>query len=506
MVDINIRDIVRVADPEFNEWVGRQGVVIDISEPFACVVFPFGEKPFMGNNLLGGIKSNRGLFIDITHLDKITIGEDNMSEKKVVKVLAVNDEYKLALIEWEDRPFVVNLSDLSRFKIACSVCGELHDFDDLGATEHNGYICETCRASFVQCPDCGKWVPESEMKDVGGHHICAKCATQYKQCSACGEWHKKSDMRVVDGQWYCQSCLHAAVEEGEILQCSNCGDYHHADQMETDEESGEVWCHPCFGERYTDYIHGYHGSRDPRFISLGSNRGNPLSKNIYIGVEHEVPNVGRNGYLAKKLTDMFSRKVETDSSVHDGMEIISDAMTFKYWKQTQDLDKYMDILNKEGLSPDDSSGIHVHISNAPLGKDAVAEIGVFVMTHYADCLKFGRRNPDRCGYCEQHSVDGLSTNGILDRLARHCSAVNLSNSSNLELRFFKTTNEASHMWAIIEFAHALSLTAKSGKSNFGWDDIREVAVEDGNCEHFIAELDADFESPQVNGYDYTQVG
>lgn len=416
-------------------------------------------------------------------------------------VLAVDKTYGFAAIvpegKTEEELLVIDLEDIMDDEVPCGDCGSIHKIGDMERAD-NKFICKDCLEDYVACDDCGELHRVDDMTTTADDKVvCKTCLdNNYIFCESCEKYYPNDQMTEVDGDWYCEGCLEQLCDNGDIARCAYCEEWHYTDDMEW--MGDEYCCDSCYNSRGSDYINDYHDGRPFRFKSLNSDVSYPKSGNMYIGVEHELSNVGEDNIeLAETLVDDYDRVCECDSSINDGFEVISDALTFAYWKKYEDLHSYMDECKGAGLYPDDSSGIHVHLSRDPLSDEAVEEMALFVMNNYMKCIKFGRRQPslNALHYCQHKNFRYLSD------LQSHYCAVNLEESSNIELRFFQTTDDADHMWAIIEFCHCLAEVCKEEKE-ITWEMLRDFAVADGECEHFIEELDNDFECDEIDGWNY----
>ena len=388
----------------------------------------------------------------------------------------------------------------------CPHCGEEHtvkEFIQIG----EDMLCPDCfdEADYFKCDSCGEYHQIEELEEMDGRSLCKDCFhREYFICDNCGAIEPKSECTYVGDGAYCQDCVDQLLNEGEFIVCARCDEVLPAEDAY--EFDGDYYCRSCYDEvteeEYGNSIVDYHCNRPFRFKSLASNVDYPKKGNLYLGLEHELSGVGYHNYeLASSLVNNYNRICEHDSSINNGFEVISDALTFAYWKKHEDLQGYMDTINRlSDFDPDDSSGIHVHISRGPLSDNAVIEMAWFVMQHYDDCIKFGRRDPDECEYCER--VMRSDKEDLWDYATGHGVAVNLEHSSNLELRFFKTTDDVDHLWAILEFSYALAMVAKGGVIDIEWSDIRKFCEEDGNEEHFLSELNNGFDCEENEYYDY----
>lgn len=431
---------------------------------------------------------------------------------KVIDLMYLNIGTSLAIVRAKSKkngkvlPVVVSIEDIISCYFKCSICGSLRSISEV-VTYKSTPICQECKDTrFVICEDCGDLIPKRDAIILNGRQLCSNCTSHYKQCSSCGVWFKIVDMETVgmnDGLYthVCNDCLQKGISGGSIGQCSICGEYFYKFYLSTIGE--ELYCDECITNKL---IPAYHCSRPPLFYSLNSKKEAPLRKNLYLGIEVEMSCVGSgNGALAKKILELGYLKCEHDSSIYNGFEVISDAMTLPFWQKNSggfsSLSKAIEAAKEEGFREHPSSGIHVHFNNGLLTYDQLVNIGVFIMTHYCDCIRFGRRNPDELKYCEY--CDHLEI--LTTTCTGHDWAINYDNPKHTELRFFATSTDKEHIKAILEFTYALCKTAMGKNSTFNWSDIKKTAKESGICPHFLRELNNNFESAEIENYDYTHI-
>lgn len=432
---------------------------------------------------------------------------------KIVDLISLDLDMGLAVIKGKSKkagkilPVTLNLEDLEGYAFKCSVCGEIHPISEVCQYECKP-ICEACQENrFATCQDCGKLIPKDLVKIVNGKQVCTDCYLRYRECSSCGEWHRIEDTEIVfygdNYDAYCKSCFKELLDNGSVGECSSCGDYFYKNELT--KIDGALYCEECSAYAL---IAPYHQSRPPKFYSINSECNFPLPKNLYIGMEVELSGVGtQNGGLAHKIVNCNYLKCEHDSSIFNGFEIISDAMTLPFWQKNQggfvSLSKAIELAKKDGFVEHPSSGIHVHFSNTPLTQEQLVNIGVFIMSHYCDCIRFGRRNPDELFYCGYYNPNGITP--IISMCSTHDYAINFGNKLHTELRFFATSTNTEHIKAILEFTYALCKTAMTVNDTFGWEDIKKVAEKSGKCPHFLKELQNNFESEEIKQYIYTQI-
>lgn len=426
---------------------------------------------------------------------------------------------------------------------------EYFDIVDSSCNLHNGYRLDRDWSFWVDgdcleriidhhilCPTCGKFVRPDDLKILGWSLVCPNCAndtviswvsgetiprrvareihthegTKYVYWSEWAdeiiypeddpEYAYKEGVMAVNGSYFTEAYVNEKLESGEFVKCSRCGGIFPAsDVVETDGR--EYVCHNCMG----NYIGSYHSSPSTIFTSSDKTSSLLFGNEPFFGVEHEIAYVGsRNNKLAYTLTNKFNRHCEHDSSVPKGFEVISQPMTFDRWKN-ENMAEYMALLKENDYGDSDETGIHVHISTQNLNKHGIAEICQFVYENYNTLIKFGRRNPDVTGYFQYVNLTDpfLNDEYIIDvNNSSRYHAVNTLHldEKNIELRFFASTVDESHFWAILEFCYCLEKSAEKGSVN--WGTITEIAEEDGRCENFLKEVNNKFDNDWTDKYNY----
>jgi len=351
------------------------------------------------------------------------------------------------------------------------------------------------------CSDCGDFIPAGNKVVIQGMVLCSGCSWNYIPCTKCGEIHnKKVDMEFVDGSYICHKCIE---KDDSIQLCDSCGEFTHVDNLS--KVDGRYICHECLHVIYRECIKEYHLSRSVQYYSTPykSDTRRKTTK-LYLGMELEMPFIGKdNGELAYSILKNPYLKIEKDTSIKDGFEVISDAMTLEVWQKEgfKSIGNAVSLAKKEGFKEHFSSGIHVHFHNEPFTPEQLKNIGAFVMLHYIDCIRFGRRDPLHLDFCE--SID--DTGSIMEDCRGHRMAVNFEHPLHTELRFFATSTDLNHIQAILEFVYCLCMTALRVNKLFEWEDLYQTAKSSGICPHFIKEYENNFNCKEIEGYDYTQV-
>ena len=375
----------------------------------------------------------------------------------------------------------------------CPECGEY-----IYATDNTDELFWFCTKVYhhdcgTKCNDCGDWYPNSYLNEMGdGTLVCDDClADNWEICRDCETYHLREDMyEGDDGNYFCEECA------SQYPHCENCDRVIvWSDNVDT---RGYHYCDECQADGYgyweSDAVSDYHDGRDSIFISTGSTHTSPYRSNSYMGLELEFENLSTD-FAEYCLPEQF--KAENDCSVEGGYELISDAMTFKYWKRDINIDELVSNIVDYGGRSGISAGIHLNISTHNMMPSQQAEIIRFVYENWDSLIKFGRR-PDSVGDYYRRPPECLDSDySLIGQCSYHSCGTNTSHTGRMELRFFNSSVDANHIWAILEFGHCIMEIVKACEA-LTWNSIIEYAKKDGDCEHLITEYENNFESEERN--------
>ena len=117
----------------------------------------------------------------------------------------------------------------------CSVCGALHNMDELRKTTQGALICTDCIREhadlYVECDDChivhikynhfdgSDDEVRADVTEVGNRTVCNVCLERrYVRCEGCGEYVLKRDALEIDNTIVCPTC-----SEDNFATCDACG-------------------------------------------------------------------------------------------------------------------------------------------------------------------------------------------------------------------------------------------------------------------------------------------
>lgn len=292
----------------------------------------------------------------------------------------------------------------------------------------------------------------------------------------------------------------------ETKNCYNCGCTTHVNE-------GVQWgryfyCDSCFKDLKC-CIDGYHSPSVS--LSMKKSSSDLEDEKLHIGIELEVTKDAR-GYLSRSNhidALFFIRKnykklglnIESDSSIGDGFEIITQPMTYKYIKENEN--KFKDILtylSENGYYSHDKGkcGLHIHVSKSALGdtdeeiQQTIEKIMLFVETYRPKVETFSRRkhqqyscyNAYTVPYHKERCVDNFQDeyykSGKLlyeinkNDLIGHSSVVNTDTSTGItiEFRMFRGTLRYETFMATIEFINNLVHVCKENMvSKISWNKV-----------------------------------
>lgn len=292
----------------------------------------------------------------------------------------------------------------------------------------------------------------------------------------------------------------------ETKNCYTCGCTTHVNE-------GVQWgryfyCDSCFKDLKC-CIDGYHSPSVA--LSMKKSSNDLENEKLYIGVELEVTKDAR-GYLTRSNhidALFFIRKnykelglnIESDSSIGDGFEIVTQPMTYKYIKENEN--KFKEILtylSENGYYSHDKGkcGLHIHVSKDALGdteeeiQQTIEKIMLFVETYRPKVETFSRRkhqqyscyNAYTIPYHKERCVDNFQdeyykSGKLLYEINKndcigHSSVVNTATSTGvtIEFRMFRGTLRYETFMATIEFINNLVHVCKENMtSKISWNKV-----------------------------------
>lgn len=295
----------------------------------------------------------------------------------------------------------------------------------------------------------------------------------------------------------------------ETKTCYYCGQV-------KETQNGVQWgryfyCDNCFKE-VKCRVNGYHEPMiETRFKNTSEDDEN---EKLYFGFELETSkNVNETFYQSEHTEDVFyirknfkdlDLNFERDGSIGNGMEIISQPMTYKYIKANENkLKDIFEHLQSTGNFSHDKGkcGLHIHVSKEALGESedeilkTIEKLMLFVETYRDKVEKFSRRRHNEFSHYNSYTIPTHKYNHssetcftdenfyksgkILMELNRencigHSSVVNVNTSTGktIEFRMFRGTLKFETFMATLEFMNNLVHVCKENQaSKISWNKV-----------------------------------
>lgn len=352
----------------------------------------------------------------------------------------------------------------------CGMCGRFFDYDpnsddqiimieyswspDAGRSTKDHYICEMCTDSCRACGETRLGVTNGNYFGYYFHSdLCYDCSENYSECERCQSVHHNDDVYNVNGDYLCSSCCSRVA-----IWCGDCDQYEYSDSA----------CSP-----HDENIHTYSYKPQPAFH--GVDEDNPM---LHFGFELEVE--ARRGDLSEGTNIMVDGwgdfvYLKEDSSIDFGFEIVTHPATLSYLQNEVDWNVIKKLRDIGFRSWDTHTcGLHVHIDRRAF-RDRTHIMAMSYLLNNNGLLsqRIAGRNSDygRIGNsCKNDNVHTLKgyTRG---RGGERYMAINLQNSSTIEIRMFKGSLKVERILSAIEYCHAIVVYSKNIRSGIQAKDM-----------------------------------
>lgn len=315
------------------------------------------------------------------------------------------------------------------------------------------YFCEMCQAPLT----------EDNIHIIEGKTLCSDCLeSETVICDHCGN-------RIL-------SCNDAG--DNDVTLCSRCRtDYYGIctqcerliplDRLYYDD-CDDPYCEECY-EDASGIINEYSYKPSPVFYGAG---------NRFYGVELEIDEGGKCKTNAAALLEIGNSKddhiyIKSDSSLNDGMEIVTHPMSLEYHKNVFPWRRIMEKADELGyLSHDcDTCGLHIHVNRSTFSDDSekadecIGRVLFFVERFWDELLIFSRRTEEQLArwaarYGYKHKPNDLIKEVKAQDRNRY-TCVNITNYSTIEFRIFRGTLKHSTLIATLQLVHEICNVAFS---------------------------------------------
>lgn len=291
----------------------------------------------------------------------------------------------------------------------------------------------------------------------------------------------------ITGEIYCECCYNELFEH-----CEECGSEFHREELCYYENGDLYLCPSCYetlveNDDDDDIICSYH-IRDIaiNFKYLESELVNGKTKDdlLYFGTEQECYNNQHkisNAKMAKMIRNKYPHLefvFEKDSTIGgngDGFELISQPMTMQFIKaHKEELKDINQMLIDNGFTSYNarSCGLHIHFSRNYFSDNEdkyIQKLTLFFEQYKDELIAFSRRKDfkwcawisDRCNYDKRFLKSSLILKDYAKNNPSHQIAINLGNTSTIEIRIFRGTLKFETYMASLELVNSLVTAIKT---------------------------------------------
>lgn len=361
--------------------------------------------------------------------------------------------------------------------VICEDCGKELDVDndEYYETADGRIICYDCYCDdYFTCEQCGNIHPIDEAIETSdtNRYFCQNCADfELYQCNDCGDYYERSDnvYETADVRTICENC------RDNYYYCDDCGELYPEEDVEYCEEDDRYYCCNCISN-HNNKIKHYHAHKG-HFEKRKTEK--EAKTPLYFGFELETEksnyyNTSVND-MAGIIDDIMQSDVvfETDGSLSDGFEIISQPMTLKYiYKNKEKIEKMLKSLTDNGYISHNSEhcGLHVHLSRDYFTPNEIDKLQLIIEKFKRELIIFSRRGDSQQRHWAKFITDEINDNGEnldVDYIKKYKNkydryyALNLSNRDTIEFRLLRGTLKYNTFIASFELLNNMSKIAKN---------------------------------------------
>ena len=308
----------------------------------------------------------------------------------------------------------------------------------------------------IYCTHCGEIIEGDDYDTIYGELICENCVDRCTTvCDRCEEIVWDDDIHSDESTCLCHRCF-----ENYYTRCEECDSIIHNDDAYEYDDC--YYCHECYQNiRRNTSIHEYGYKPMPVFYG---------DSNRYFGVELEIDGAGKDDDYADEILDIANSDddciyIKSDSSLDDGMEIVTHPMSLDYHKDFC-WDRIMKKAVYLGYRSHQTStcGLHIHVNRNSLASDreeqdeVISRILYFVEHHWNEILKFSRRTEYTMNRWAARYGYENSPKAIMDKAKKNYGryvAINLCNYHTIEFRLFRGTLKYNTLIATLELVNKI---------------------------------------------------
>lgn len=370
----------------------------------------------------------------------------------------------------------VGVKDKDKWLKFCEKCGAMCQLNETS----KGYVCDMCARDYVVCDYCGKLEAETNAREVYVNDSdveiwCELCANSN---STYCEYHERDESDEFFESYYVTgygSVCEDGFNELDAQLCSTCDEYCLPDDGMVCSD-GEWRCNSCASEYEDEHgaVHDYYYKPSPSFVEKDGARSSIESVGaLYLGIELETDN-GDGREFAREIENEFGEYIyckEDGSLCELGVELVTHPLHESFAYDWDAWDKIRRLALDNGMRSHDaesSCGLHMHINRSFFGEGIAQDYNLakllYIFEHYFDELvKFSRRKRSQLEWCREtdedfneHDDDDVICCKINSASRDRYQAVNLRNSSTVEIRLWRGTLKVSTIKVTIDFTQALA--------------------------------------------------
>ncbi len=264
-------------------------------------------------------------------------------------------------------------------------------------------------------------------------------------CDCCNEYINPNDIISDRNITLCRSCY-----DEEYSFCESCEDITHHDNLYYSEYTDMHMCEYCFN---TDDHAGAHGRLEnwdykPNPIFYGENN------KLFFGVEIECKFDDMNAAI-DDLEEINGIYLKEDSSVSDGLEIVTHPMSYNYLKNNV-LDDIVAVAKNYSGESHGYGGMHVHIGRDKFSSNNHFSMFYDMINNYIEFTELiAQRSIKQWAAANPYHGDkSINDHGGYNGMGRYC-AVNICNIHTVEIRIFNGNLRKSRILKNLEYVAAL---------------------------------------------------
>lgn len=345
-----------------------------------------------------------------------------------------------------------------KYMYECVECNKLGVRDQRTlCTDGGKFMCNACAVRFYRCNNCNQFFVKKDVpfkKDGKGRHICFTCHSN-KQCSKCGKF-KPEDSMSKKNPTLCRHCY------DNTNPCSKCGV--HSLEVVPNGRTGDYLCRLCACEKGVEHAHIWNYSYKPFPVIHGD------GDELIVGIENEM-SCKKGSKTPKILAQILPHYpdnllfAKSDSSVYNGFEIVTNPMTFNYFKQVDWSHLFpkgiLSAKEVEALDHTDGSGhvqkytgMHIHLSKGHFTTFHLYKFINFLYNNHSFIEKVAERKSNK--YCHNFpNYQEVKKSSKKKQTSSRSFIYMPANTRTVELRFFAGCHTVEMMNKNVEFVQAL---------------------------------------------------